>query len=620
MVKKDLLISILFIIKGPHSLRDCFDGDLVAIACDTVLTSTKGSRVALRTDITIRIVGHAQDGIQSLGSLLAKLSGRSGYQVMTYMTIPATIAGGSSVYQLRIGTQPILTSGDEADMLIALHQDSLDSHLPLLKKGGTLLVDSEQADITQHKEAFSCHPLPLGTMLNDLLGPKGSRSINMFLLGMLCRLLGIDADKVEALAVERFGKKSDAVLDQVRQAIGGGFDFRWEQSPPDIALPRSENTRVQVTMDGNSAMAFGLIAAGIRYGAAYPITPATSIMEVLREELPKYKGILLQTEDEIAAVCAAIGMSYSGHLAVTSTSGPGMSLKMEALGWATMAEMPLIVVNVQRGGPSTGIPTQVEQSDLLQTIWGSHGDAPRIVLGARNVEECFHIGKEAVKLAREYSTPVVILSDQGLSTRIEGFAKPDLDEAMLAPVLDTSDRPEDFVAFPPDAITRHAPPGSRILSGKYPTVTGLEHDHTGGPNPGAANHMLMTAKRREKFVKLEQQAPEPELSGERTGDVLLVSWGSSFGATREATLRMRAEGKKVSHLHLKLLFPLKQSIGSLFDGFAKVYTVELNDRGVYGCGQLAMLLRAVTARSNVSSICKTDGLTFKVKEILAQIG
>ncbi|MCG8526062.1 MAG: 2-oxoacid:acceptor oxidoreductase subunit alpha [Opitutales bacterium] len=575
--------------------------------------------VQKREETVIRIVGHAQDGVQSLGSLLAKLAGRSGYQVMTYMTIPATIAGGSSVYQLRIGVNPILTSGDVSDLLIALHQDSLDAHKNALKKGGMLLTDSDQVKECEGVDFEKHFAIPMSIKMNELLEGRGARGKNMFLLGMLCNLLGIDEAKVEQLAVEKFGSKGEAVIGNVRKAIQAGFKYEWDNGYPEIALQAVENPPNQVTMDGNSAVAYGLIASGIRYGAAYPITPATSIMEMLREELPKYKGIFVQTEDEIAAVCAAIGMSYSGHLAVTSTSGPGMSLKMEALGWAVMAEMPLIVVNVQRGGPSTGIPTQVEQSDLMQTLYGSHGDAPKVVLAARNVEECFHICREAVKLAREFSTPVYILSDQGLSTRIEGFQMPDLDEVMIEPVLDLSDRPEDFLPYPPEGITQHAPPGTKILSGKYPTVTGLEHDEKGNPNPSPDNHMKMSAKRREKIKLIEKQSVEPEFYGDKEGDVLLVSWGSSFGSARETTMRLQEQGKKVSHMHVKMIFPLKKSIGSVFEKFKDVYTVELNDEGVYGVGQFGMLLRSTTCCSNIQSICKTDGLTFKVSEIMDRL-
>ena len=243
--------------------------------------------------ITIRIAGHAQDGIQSLGTLLAKLAGRSGYKVMTYMTIPATIAGGNSIYQLRIGVEPILISGDFSDVLIAMHQDSLEGHLGVLVEGGTLIVDSDEIDVAAIKGNYEVIGLPLTKMLEELFEGEGGRGKNMVLLGMLSNLLGIDRSKVEELALEKFGKKSAQVLENVKKTLYAGFDYKWESGAPNISLPKSEETGEQVTMDGNSAVAYGLIAAGIRYGAAYPITPATSIMEVLREEFPKYKGIFV---------------------------------------------------------------------------------------------------------------------------------------------------------------------------------------------------------------------------------------------------------------------------------------------------------------------------------------
>ena len=228
--------------------------------------------------------------------------------------------------------------------------------------------------------------------------------------------------------------------------------------------------RPQVTLDGNSAIAYGFIAAGGRYGAGYPITPWSSIMETLRTELPKYGGIFVQCEDEIASISTALGFSYTGSVGITGSAGPGLSLKMEALSWATMAELPIVVVNVQRGGPSTGMPTNVEQSDLMQAIFGSHGDTPRVVLAPKNVEDCFYIAMEAVRIAREYSTPVLLLTDQGLSSRIEAFDEPDLPKLMVDAKVDRSERPADFKPYPLDRITRHAPAGSRIASGKYPTV------------------------------------------------------------------------------------------------------------------------------------------------------
>ena len=369
-------------------------------------------------------------------------------------------------------------------------------------------------------------------------------------------------------------------------------------------------------MDGNMALTYGLIAGGVRHGAGYPITPWSSIMEQLRTELPKYGGIFVQCEDEIASISTALGFSYSGRLAVTGSAGPGLSLKMEALSWAVMSEMPLIVINVQRGGPSTGMPTNVEQSDLLQAIYGSHGDTPRVVLAPKNVEDCFYIALEATRIAREYSTPVLILTDQGLSSRIEAFDEPDLPSLMVDPKPDLAERGADFQPFPLDRITRHAPPGARIASGKYPTVTGLEHDELGHPTGSPKLHMQMTAKRREKIKQLGASLPPPEQTGDSEGEVLLVTWGSNWGPGREALGRIRKAGVKAGHLQLRHLHPLPSGLGEVFARYGKIVVAELNDEGLYGFGQLAMMLRASLANPNIVSVTKTDGLTFKVSEIV----
>ena len=231
-----------------------------------------------------------------------------------------------------------------------------------------------------------------------------------------------------------------------------------------------EGDRAQITMDGNQALAYGLIAAGVRYGAGYPITPWSSVMEILRGELPKYGGIFVQAEDELGAVSIALGFSFSGYLAVTGSAGPGISLKTEAIGWASMSEMPLIIINVQRGGPSTGLPTNVEQSDLYQAIFGGHGDSPRVVLAAATVEDCFYTAIEAARIARKYSTPVFILSDTSLATRIEAFDEPELKDLMIDPKLDLSPRAAGFKPYAVDQITQHAPPGAPMIDGKYPLV------------------------------------------------------------------------------------------------------------------------------------------------------
>jgi 2-oxoglutarate ferredoxin oxidoreductase subunit alpha len=372
-------------------------------------------------------------------------------------------------------------------------------------------------------------------------------------------------------------------------------------------------------MDGNLALSYGLIAAGVRYGAGYPITPWSTVMETLRSELPKYGGIFVQAEDELSAVSHALGFAYSGHLAVTGSSGPGLSLKMEALGWAVMAEIPLIVINVQRGGPSTGMPTNVEQADLMQAIYGSHGDAPRVVLAPKDVEDCFLIALEAGRIAREFSTPVIILTDQALATRIEAFHEPDLAKIMVDPKPDLSPRGADFEPYPLGRPTRHAPPGALVATGKYPSVSGLEHDELGHPSANPEMHQKMTVKRREKIKALGLSLPVPEVYGDTEGDVLVVGWGSTWGPIREAVGQLRARGTRTGQVHLRHLHPLPSGLREIFLRYKDVLVVEMNDEGLYGFGQLAMLLRARYALPSVGSITKTDGLTFRIGEIVSRV-
>jgi 2-oxoglutarate ferredoxin oxidoreductase subunit alpha len=345
-------------------------------------------------------------------------------------------------------------------------------------------------------------------------------------------------------------------------------------------------------------------------------------MEIMRRELPKYGGSFIQCEDEIASVSMAIGAGYAGRVAVTGSSGPGISLKMESVGWATMAEVPVVICDVQRGGPSTGMPTNVEQSDLNIACFGGHGDTPKVVLAPADVEDCFYLAIEAVNIARKYSVPVFILSDQAIATRIEAFAEPDLEKLCqditpdLSPVPDY--KPYDL-SFP-DGVTPRAVPGTRILSGKYPIATGLEHDELGHPSASPKVHMQMSAKRRKKLQALAATLPVPKIYGPSEGNVLLVGWGSSQGPIREAVDRARAAGDSVSAIHIRYLNPLPPGLENIFSGFHHVFVVELNDEGVYGYGgQLAAVLRARYCDSRIRGINKTDGLTWKVKEILAAV-
>jgi 2-oxoglutarate ferredoxin oxidoreductase subunit alpha len=576
-------------------------------------------------DVVIRLAGNSQDGIQSVGGFLARLAGRSDQDVMTYMTIPSTISGGPSIFQVRMGTGDILSAGDRADMLVAFYQHSYDAHISALRPGGVLLYDADHVKPVEGDNRFTQIAVPITSGTVEAVGGAGKeKGKNIYIMGLIARIFDLDVQKLANLIKERFGGKNEDVVRNAMLAFDAGY--AWPQNNIRDLFYRFEavegvvpSGRPQITLDGNSAVAYGLLAAGVRHGAGYPITPWSSIMEILRTELPKYGGIFVQCEDEIASISTALGFSYTGQLAITGSSGPGLSLKMEALGWATMAEMPLIVVNVQRGGPSTGMPTNVEQSDLMQAIYGSHGDAPRVVLSPKNVEDCFYIAMEACRIAREYSTPVILLTDQAVSTRIEAFDEPDLPKIMVKPGADLSPRPADFKPYPLNALTRHAPPGSVVGSGKYPTVTGLEHDELGHPTGSSKLHTQMTIKRREKMKQLAATLPAPELSGDSSGEALLVTWGSNWGPGREAISRVRKVGIKAGHLHLRHLNPLPPGLPETFARYHKIIVAEINDEGLYGYGQLAMMLRAAYANPAIVSVTKCDGLTFKVSEIVAGV-
>src|SRR6266480_703741 len=572
-------------------------------------------------DAVIRLAGNSQDGIQTAGAFLARLAGRSDHDVMTYMTIPATISGGPSIFQVRMGTGEVLSAGDEADFLVAFYQHSYQDHVGFLREGGVLLYDSDNVEPNLDDKRFVYVGVPItGLTVEALGGTAKDKGKNIFVLGLISKIFHLDVEKLKTLIREKFRGKDESIVNTALMAFQAGYGYPvgnvlTKQYKFETVVPK-EGDRAQITMDGNQALAYGLIAAGVRYGAGYPITPWSSVMEILRGELPKYGGIFVQAEDELGAVSLALGFSFSGYLAVTGSAGPGISLKTEAIGWASMAEMPLIIINVQRGGPSTGLPTNVEQSDLHQAIYGGHGDSPRVVLAAASVEDCFYVALEAARIARKYSTPVFILSDTSLATRIEAFDEPDLAKLMVDPKPDLTPREGGFKPYPLEGITRHAPPGSKMLDGKYPLIGGLEHDEMGHPNGSPKLHMAMTAKRRNKLRKLAEEIPVPEVYGDQEGDTLLVGWGSTYGPIHDAVKMGREHGEKMGAIHLRHVHPLPNGLEKIFAKFKRVVTVEMNDQGVYGFGQLATILRARYCEPKIQSVTKTDGLTFRVKEIL----
>ena len=575
-------------------------------------------------DAVIRLAGNSQDGIQSIGAFLARLAGRSDQDVMTYMTIPSTISGGPSIFQVRMGTGEVLSAGDEADFLVAFYQHSYEDHISFLKEGGVLLYDSDNVEPDLDDKRFVYAGVPItGLTVEALGGTAKDKGKNIFVMGLIAKIFHLDVEKLATLIKEKFAGKDESIVNTAIMAFTAGYGYavgnlltrRYQFEH----IEKKAGAPAQITMDGNQALAYGLLAGGVRYGAGYPITPWSSVMEILRSELPKYGGLFVQSEDELAAVSTALGFSLSGYLAVTGSAGPGISLKTEAIGWASMAEMPIIIINVQRGGPSTGLPTNVEQSDLFQAIYGGHGDSPRVVLAAQTVEDCFYIAIEAAKIARKYSTPVFILSDTSLATRIEAFDEPKLAELMIDPKLDLTPRPAGFKPYDLEHITQHVPPGTPMLDGKYPLVTGLEHDEMGHPTGSPKLHMAMTAKRRTKLQKLADELPVPAIYGDAEGDILLVGWGSTYGPIHDAVKKGRAAGEKLAAIHLRHIHPLPNGLEKIFAKFKRIVVVEMNDQGIYGFGQLATLLRARYCDPKIQSMTKTDGLTYRVVEILSRV-
>jgi 2-oxoglutarate/2-oxoacid ferredoxin oxidoreductase subunit alpha len=589
----------------------------------SVPTESSGAapQVATINEAVIRIAGNSQDGIQAIGGFLARLAGRSEQEVMTFMTIPSTISGGPSIFQVRIGSGEVASAGDEADLLLAFYQHSYEEHIGSLRKGGIVLYDSDHVEPkAEFQETYHHLGVPISSLTIEAIGGTAKdKGKNIYALGLLAKLYDLNLAKLEALIGERFGGKDPSVMNNALAAFHAGYGHSVGQALETFRFVESRRkTTRQVVMNGNEALAYGIIAAGVRFGAAYPITPWSDVMEILRRELPKYGGTFVQCEDEIAAISMANGASFAGRVAVTGSSGPGISLKMESLGWAVMAEMPLVVINVQRGGPSTGMPTSVEQSDLNLACFGAHGDAPRVVLAPSDVEDCFHTAIEAVNIARKYNVPVFILSDQSIATRIEAFGMPDLEKLCqdITPALTPVAEHKPYDLSSPDGVTPRVVPGTPIQSGRYPIATGLEHDELGHPTGSPKLHLQMTAKRRKKLQALGASLPVPKVYGPPEGNVLLVGWGSTRGPIQEAVDRARSAGDSVSSLHIKYINPLPPGIENIFSGFNTIRVVEMNDEGLYGYGQLAGLLRARFCDPKIRGINKTDGLTWKVKEIL----
>jgi 2-oxoglutarate ferredoxin oxidoreductase subunit alpha len=543
----------------------------------------------------VEVISDSGEGAQRCGQALASIAARSGNGIWTVEIIPAEIqpparsVAGASGIRIRMGSKQVTNGGDETDLVVAFNEQVLLGRVRAgeLKPGAAILLENMWAehrdpDIVKSfnetlqalKDAgFRVINLPLEKECRALMSDP-RRGKNMFVLGVLCSIYSFDLQLARDQIALTFGKKDQKVIDSNVRLMEAGFawgeanlDFKYE-------IPAEKSSVPQIVVNGNTAIALGVLASGMDICAMYPITPATSASHYLSECFERVGGIVHQAEDEIAACAFAIGASYAGRCAVTITSGPGYSLKQEGIGLAVMAEIPLVVVNVQRGGPSTGQPTKVEQADMLTAIYGSHGDAPKVVIAVTSIEDCFYSMITARKIAETFNMVVVVLTDASLATAQQPFARPDFSEDWLAPPIDQSPLPEGAKPYDWDKITGIARRFSPGQPNGMHTVTGLAHDRASKVAYDPAINEEGLRARSLKLAALQKTLKTPSVYGDPEGDLLVVGWGSTQGIIEEAVQRARDEGLKVSALQMRFVQPMPSGIKDILRRFRKVITVE----------------------------------------------
>jgi len=582
-------------------------------------------RIIRAAQHTVEVVSDSGEGAQKCGQIFGSVCAKMGNGVWTVEIIPAEIQpparipAGASGNRIRIGTEPVTNWGDRTNLMVAFNEqvllarhqlDALEDDAVILLENMWKTHDDEaiRAEWQAAMEELSAHPyriveVPMEEQcLTVVEDPQ--RGKNMFALGLLSALHGLDLDLVRDQIAHAFRRKSEQVYLRNVELLELGVAWARENLDFRIEVPRKPTDQAMLVMNGNQAVALGAIAAGMELAAMYPITPATSVSHHLGEVFLRFGGVVHQAEDEIAAAGVAIGASYAGKVAFTITSGPGLALKTEFLGLAVMTETPLVVIDVQRGGPSTGLPTKVEQSDLLASIFGQPGDTPHVVLAPATIEECFHAMVTARRVAEALRTLVIVLTDANLATGVQPFPRPALDPAWQAPPPDLSPAPEGTRPYewdPRTGLSRRFIPGQP--EGMF-TMTGLAHDEESHVAYASDINQRAASMRSRKIAVFQSTLRPPRVYGDESGDLLIVGWGSTKGAIEEAVDRARSEGRSVSSLHLTFLSPLEPGIREIFNRFRKVMTVEINysddadDPYITDenrrRGQLAWLLRAHT--------------------------
>lgn len=563
-------------------------------------------------NLTVRIAGEGGEGVISTGELLTTAVARTRRDVFTFRTYPAEIKGGPAMYQLRYADHPVLSVGTHPDVLMAFNEEAVELHAAELKKDGILIYDSTVFDPEKKvPSTVQLYGIPLTSIATDGVGLKKSK--NMVALGFMGQLMGIGIEGLNELVHEKFGKKGADVLEKNLKAIEEGF--KWGKTHPldkDITVPSSVRKERKLIMSGNEAMSAGALAAGCRYYAGYPITPASDILSIMEKEQPKFGGVAVQTEDEISAIASCVGASFAGSKALTATSGPGLSLMAEVLGLSTMTETPVVIIDAQRSGPSTGMPTKTEQSDLAFAVNMGHGDAPRVVMAPSNVKDCFYGMVKAFYISEKYQIPVIMLSDQSLSHRTQTFTRPSLENLQVTNRV-RANRNGEYKRFldTENGVSPVAFPGDEGLNF---VTTGLEHDEYGHPSWSPSNHQRMSAKRHRKLDFIAKEKGFTRRFGDEHATVGVICWGSTEGSVEEAINTAAAHGLEVKALTIKMIHPLPdEEIRSFMNGLKHVIVPEVNYTG-----QLCQILRAKYLFP-FHSFTKCNGMPFDPDEILNRI-
>lgn len=570
----------------------------------------------MRSQISWKVGGQQGEGIESTGEIFSTALNRQGYYLYGYRHFSSRIKGGHTNNKIRVSTTPVYAISDDLDILVAFDQETIDLNYHELNENGIILADGK---FTPEKpEDYKGLFVEINfTEIAKALGTALMK--NMVAVGATAQLLGISLTPFEQLVESLFKKKGDKIVELNKQALQLGVEemVKYGSEIGDTFNLEHSNEDGHLFMIGNEAISMGAIAGGARFMAAYPITPASEIMEYMIDKLPQFNGTVIQTEDEIAAAVMAIGVNYAGVRAFTASAGPGLSLMMEAIGLSGMTEQPFVVINTMRGGPSTGLPTKQEQSDLMQMIYGTHGDIPKIVVAPTTAEDAFYTTVEAFNLAEQYQCPVIILSDLQLSLGKQTVPQLDYSRIKIERGSLVTDVPErdDKSYFNRYEVTESGVSPRTIPGTKNGIhhVTGVEHGEDGKPSESPVNRIKQMKKRMEKIADLKISQPVVETGGFDEADVLVIGFISTYGAIEEAMDRVDAS---VNHLHIKQLHPFPTAeVQAAFDKANKVIVAENNYQG-----QLAQIIKMnVNHQNKIHNFVKYDGTPILPHEIEQEI-